>query len=245
MKYLTAGILILAMTAGLAGCWQPEHSYSAEPLFAQVVDADTGKPIAGVAVVAQWEMYQGSITGDGMPCGAANVEEAVTGKDGWFYIPGWGPVRGKCGYMRNGNPRTFLFKPGYEYAYVPGGDSLNVVQLIAVARVLWNGTTIKMQKFPNLDLRAHGRGSYADNFDVLNSELDMFVVDMPAECNWKKIPYMLKLIIAQTKAFIAAGNTEFNGSISLTLSRPDQDKFMRRLAPHCGSPKAFVGRLAQ
>lgn len=244
MKYLTASILILAMAAGLAGCWQPEHSYSAEPLFAQVVDADTGKPIAGVAVVAQWEMYQGSITGDGMPCGAANVEEAVTGKDGWFYISGWGPVRGKCGYMRNMNPFTYLFKPGYAYGYLPGGDSLNVVQLISVARVLWNGTTIKMQKFPNLDLRAHGRGSYIDNFRILNSELETFVVEMPAECNWKKIPHMLRAIIAQRKDFDSADNHNVN-SIDLMLTENDQDELMQKVAPQCGSPKAFVQRLEQ
>lgn len=232
----------LAIT--LYGCAPEHHVYSAEPVYARVVDADTGEPLEGVAVVAYWELYQGSITGDGMPCGAANVEEAVTDKDGWFHIPGWGPVKGRCGMMRNMNPFVYLFKSGYAYVRKGGGVGLNTNKLVSVAQVDWNGQTIKLKKFKNLDLGTYGLNSYADNFGDFNSEISTFIVNMPGQCNWKKIPHMLHAIIVQRKSFDSANNHHFD-SIDLMLTRNDQDKFMQKFAPQCGSPRIFVDGLEQ
>ncbi len=237
----TSGFLLATV---LYGCAPEQHVYSAEPVYAQVVDADTGKPLEGVAVVAYWELYQGSITGDGMPCGAANVEEAVTDKDGWFHIPGWGPIKGACGNMRNMNPFVYLFKSGYAYVRKGGGVGLNTNKLVSVAQVDWNGQTIKLKKFLNLDLRATGIGSYAVNFDEFNYEIANFIVNIPSQCNWKKIPNSLRVIIDQRKAFDSVNNHNAY-SIDLMLTRNDQDSMMRKLAPHCGSPKRYVEELEQ
>ena len=246
MKLNTIALLLFAVPALASfGCQQPQRTYSADPVYARVVDADTGKPIQGVAVVAYWELYQGSITGDGMPCGAVNVAEAVTGKDGWFRIPGWGPVKGACGRMRNGNPLVYFFKPGYKYLRESSGVGLDYTKEVSVAQVWWNGHTIKLHEFPNLDLHAYGLGSYAADFGGFNSELAMFVVNRPGECNWRKIPSMLREIITQRKAFTAVGNYNFAGSIDLTLMDDAQNKLMQKIAPQCGSPRKFVEGLAK
>src|SRR5574340_764993 len=141
-------LLVILSLIGLAlsGCMSDHVTVSADPVYARVVDADTGKPLLGVAVVAYWELYKGGIAGGG-PCAAANVEEAVTDENGRFRLPGWGPITGPCGVMRNGNPLLYFFKPGYETLYMSGGVGLDATRLVSVARVNWNGKKLKMQKF--------------------------------------------------------------------------------------------------
>lgn len=232
------GVLLFLLSA-IYACTQEQHVYSADQVYARIVDGDTGKPLSGVVVVAYWELYQGSITGDGMPCGAANVEETVTDNDGKFRLPGWGPVKGTCGQMRNDNPFVYFFKPGYKFKRVAGGIGFDATKSVSVAQVDWNGKTFELHKPNNSDLHIFAPGSYADNFDSLNRELGMFIVNMPRECNWKKIPNMLRAIIAQTDEFEAAGNHDFE-SISTVLMQNSQDELMRKLAPQCGSPTSFI-----
>ncbi|MGI0081120.1 MAG: hypothetical protein ACRECH_16035, partial [Nitrososphaerales archaeon] len=115
---------------------------------------------------------------------------------------------------------------------------------VSVAQVDWNGQTIKLYKYPNLNLHAYGLGSYAANFDSFNSEISMFVVNMPKQCNWMKIPNMLRAIILQRKSFHSENNDHFY-SIDMMLTRDKQDIFMKKLAPRCGSPKIYVEGLEQ
>src|SRR5579859_2167329 len=138
--YLTAVLLMPC----LGGC----ASLSGEAVAAQVVDADTGQPLAGVNVVAHWELHRGSLGGDALPCGAANVEEAVTDQNGRFRIPGWGPVRSSCDLLEM-DPVLIFFKSGYSFQGltngVLGGDPPTV------SRSDWDGKIIKLKKYPNLE----------------------------------------------------------------------------------------------
>ncbi|HEX6550206.1 MAG TPA: hypothetical protein VF117_05980, partial [Gammaproteobacteria bacterium] len=96
MKHVALFLITVLLTPSfLVACGQ-DTVLSADPIDATLVDADTGKPLAGVPVVAYWALKSGSLTGDSLPCGAAGVEEAVTDKDGKFHIPGWGPIKGPC-----------------------------------------------------------------------------------------------------------------------------------------------------
>ncbi len=238
MKRISRAAICWVFTAvTLSGCAQEQHVYSADPVYARVVDAGTGKPLEGVAVVAYWELYRGSLTGDGMPCAAANVQETVTDKEGWFHIPGWGPVKGACGVMRNMNPFVYLFKPGYGYLRKAGGIGLNSSKPVSVAQVDWNGQAIKLSKFSNLDLSDSGLGSYENNFSLLNGNLGMFVIYMPAQCNWKKIPNMLRAIAFQENEFTHTLGYPI-GSVMSRLN--SNDKYFQKIAPKCGSPKQFI-----
>lgn len=223
----------------LAGCTPIHVTVSADPVYARVVDADTGKPIQGVAVVAYWELYQGGIAGGG-PCVAINVEEAVTDQNGRFRLPAWGPIRGSCGVMRNMNPMTYFFKPGYKYLYMPGGIGLDVTRLVSVAQVDWNGKKLEMQKFQNPDLHVQTPGGYIDNFDELNLGLRNSIVNMPAACNWRKIPVMLRYIEIEGQRISKAVGYPYD---SIVWDLVDNDRWYQKVAPQCGSPKVFLDNL--
>lgn len=224
--------MVFLLPLALVGCGST-YTYSAESVDAVVVDNDSGQPLAGVNVVAYWELHGGGLTGDSLPCGAAGVEEAVTDKDGKFHIPGWGPLKGDCS-LRDGFPFLFLFKSGYAYQRLANGMASG--KPVLVSRSDWNGATIKLKEYPDLDLAKHGLDSYSADFDGLNGELESFIVDMPAQCNWKRIPNMLRAIMAQQRQFNAAGNNL--GSIASTLV--DTDKSLLKNAPDCGSPRQYV-----
>lgn len=248
-RKLSVAVLILAVIV-LVVLWgrtpnAPKPSaptYSAEPIYAQVEDAGTGKPLAGVVVVAYWALYDGNPNGGAYrPCGAANVEEAVTGEDGRFRLPGWGPWTGGCGAMYSGEPSVYFFKPGYLYQTKFGHleqDSNMQFLVSTLAKVGWNGQTILLEKYPHGDLRADGEFSNAQNFYELNFRLREFAVDMPGECNWKKVPDMLRALIVQRRAFNAAGN--YLDAMDIDLTNDNQSKYMHRFAPQCGYPRDFV-----
>jgi hypothetical protein len=92
--------------------------YSAEPITALVVDADTQEPIEGVVVVAAW-VLEGGLEGGNFK-GVMTVMETVTDQSGAFHFAGWGP-KSKPSYIRwvgdarlkSYAPTIFLFKSGY------------------------------------------------------------------------------------------------------------------------------------
>lgn len=225
----------------LIACSSGHPTVSGAPVYARVVDADTGKPIQGVAVVAYWELYQGGIAGGG-PCAAANVEEAVTDENGRFWLPGWGPITGSCGVMRNGNPMLYFFKPGYKTLYKSGGVGLDATRLVTVAQVDWNGKKLKMHKFRNPDLHVQTQGSYIDNFSMLNIDLQFSILKMPAQCNWKKIPVMLRYIELDGQRISNAIGYPYNSVVWYLINN---DKWYQQVAPQCGSPKTFLEGLGK
>ncbi len=80
------------------------------PFRGQVVDVETGQPIAGVVVLAVWwELYGIAFIGERF----YEAREAVTGADGRFEIP-----RLSEGALSVQPPRFHLFAPGY----VPHAD---------------------------------------------------------------------------------------------------------------------------
>ena len=238
LKKSIAGFSILNLSAALlciASCSGCATVLNADATDSQVVDADTGQPIEGAVVVAYWEMHRGSLAGDGLPCGAANVEEAVTDKDGQFHLPGWGPVRSSCDGMRSFDPIMFVFKSGYSYVRT-GNRADDPTAIISSTQSNHIPKPIKLKKFPYLDLTKVGIRTYASDFGSLNIDLSDFIVLYPTECNWKKIPNTLRALYTEQKRFNAAGNPL--GSITDELITTDQS--MQQHAPKCGSPKAFI-----
>lgn len=233
MKRYLLHVIALCLLANLGGC----ATFSAEPIAAQVVDADTGEPIEGVVVVAHWELHGGSFTGDALPCGVAGVEEAVTDQEGRFQLPGFGPIRVSCD-VQIWNPMLIFFKPGYEPYAVnnsAGAATTNPLETVSVSRSDWDGKVITLAKNRDMDLRKE-TSSYALDFGGLNTLWLSFVVNYPGGCYWKQIPNMLRAVMAQENVFHEAGNNL--GSIASTLIAND-DHF-QKIAPQCGSPKAFI-----
>lgn len=94
----------------------PVAAKAAGPWKAQLVDAETGKPLEGVVALAVWTKC-GFITMDG--CGEYyDSEEVVTGSDGRFAIQArWSLLRTIEG------PEFKIFKPGYgQWQFQGSGD---------------------------------------------------------------------------------------------------------------------------
>ena len=227
--------ILLSLALGLTGC--AVVPLSAESIDSQVVDADTGAPIEGANVVAYWQIDSGSLTGDGLSCGAANVEEDVTDKDGKFHIPGWGPSLPGCGAMTDGEPMIYVFKPGYRYGRYSNG--LGSTSIAFRTYDHWQHRQMKLQAFANPDMRDQSPNGVFRDFNRLENDLGSFVSDMPSQCNWKKVPHMLHTAALQEKAFNDAG-IKYVGTIGL-IEINDQSYLEQ--APRCGSPKAFIDGL--
>lgn len=227
---LAAAMLYLLQGCSLVGA----STLSADPIDSQVVDAETGKPIQGAVVVAYWELHPGSLGGDALPCAAANVEEAVTDKDGKFHLPGWGPIKGFCGGMRQGNPLLFVFKSGYGYGRFSNG--WGGVEILTVTHNEWANRQMTLKRFPNINYHLIGPNTYYLNFDLLNIDLG-FVTNFPSQCNWRKIPNMLRVLELERQKFSEAVGYPVDGVTGQLIY---QDKWFEKVAPKCGSPKAFI-----
>jgi hypothetical protein len=137
----------LGLTPGLETASAQEWSpvYSAKEIRATVVDKETGRALEGVVVVAQWVLFV-SGPGDGWHGPRLYVTEAVTDKEGKFYIPGWGP-KPNPGYPSTGltdrDPVLSLFKPRYWPLTLPNADARND----AVRHSRWDGKIIELEKY--------------------------------------------------------------------------------------------------
>lgn len=228
-------VLAVAMLFVFQSCSLVSAStLSADPIDSQVVDADTGKPIHGVIVVAYWELHQGSLGGDALPCAAANVEEAVTDKDGKFHVPGWGPIKGHCGYMRGGDPLMFIFKPGYYYNQNP--NTPYGTDIVTVTHNGWKGRQMKLKKFPDVSYSDMSPTAYIWNVSQFNIALS-FITDFPTQCNWRRVPNTLRTLELEGEKFRKALGYPVG---VITGQLITNDKWFEKVAPQCGSPKVFL-----
>lgn len=173
--------------------------YSAAPIEAWVVDAETGKPLEGVIVTANWQL-KGGLEG-GNEIGQMMVMEAVTDKNGRFFIPAWGPKKNNTeGHIKDEAPRLLLFKSGYSYLRL-FNDTAVTARPGPSLKSDWNGKAIKMEKFKGpLD-------EYAQNIYELSSNVDS-VIDISKgvqDCYWKQIPLMLVALNNMSLSFEVQG----------------------------------------
>jgi hypothetical protein len=137
-----------------------------------IVDADSGKPLPNVHVLAEWLMIGGS----GRTNGPVMVLDAVSGVDGVVRFPAWGPVDGSVlGLDVGQDPVITFFKTGYralaiDNRYVPPGDQPRA----RVRRAGQDGQTYELRVFRGspddwlreLDRVAHGVASRPDSLTL-------------------------------------------------------------------------------
>ncbi len=120
--------------------------YSAKPISGTVVDGETGRPLEGVIVLAQWVLVGDS---------RIHVAEVVTDASGRYFIPGWGPKARPpfaplTGYS---DPELMYFKPSYAplFLYNRVLDNFDWVRTSD-----WDGKTIELKKFDGpMETRMH------------------------------------------------------------------------------------------
>jgi hypothetical protein len=120
---IIATLLLLLLIVGCHLLAGPLY-YRAPAMTATVIDEETGKPLEGVVAVQQWVLHLWPGLGFEY---AIDAVEAVTGPDGAFHFPAWGPrLRPPFKVLTYQDPMILLMKPGYyvwqkdnHQAYVP------------------------------------------------------------------------------------------------------------------------------
>lgn len=214
---------VLACLAALPACATPLR-YSAEPIEATVIDAETKQPLEGVVVTANWQLEEGTFGGN-VQAGQLMVMEAVTDKDGKFRFPGWGPTTVWRGHLVNDDPQLLLFKSGYEHERLFNDIRWSAYRehvLKPVRRSDWSGKAIALKPF---------RGSleeYARHLSFLHTSINSILYR--DKCAWKKIPRMVVALDEQKKFF--RDNNILSSLYSIEqLSNKE-----------CGSPAEFFER---
>lgn len=231
-KVLSAFVAVLVVLFILVA-WP--SVYWAYPIEATVVDKDTGTPLAGVVVVANWEISGGLNFPESAPVGELMVMEAVTDKAGRFHFPGWGP---KLIFFHNrldgAAPQLFLFKPNYDLKVVNNQWFHAEIVMSAESKSVWDGRRIDLDRF---------RGSaeqYAQRFSAVISSALGFIQEFPEECIWKKVPRVLSAVLEERRILREQGVRNFS---SLDDQLKDNSGWYMHRNPLCGSPKKFLQEL--
>jgi hypothetical protein len=142
-RWTIVGLVILVLVlVGFSTCvWAPPV-YWGEAIRGHVVDAETGEPLEGVVIVADWKLLAGGY-GHGGHLDSLVVQETLTDKNGEFAFPQWGPKLRPSFTMLDKAPWLILFKSGFEHAALWNEQSSNGF----VRRSDWDGHTVKLRRF--------------------------------------------------------------------------------------------------
>jgi hypothetical protein len=132
----------LVLTLALSGYVLAPPLYWAEAIHARVTDAETGAPVEGAVVVADWKLYGGGI-GHGGHRESLFVEETATDGNGEFTFGKWGPKRRPAHAVLDTAPWLVIFKAGYHHRFLPNAADSNE----SVRRSDWDGQTVPLRPF--------------------------------------------------------------------------------------------------
>lgn len=222
--------LLLAALSSLTACATDyPATYSAQPIQAKVIDAETRQPLAGVIVTANWKLTSGN-AGGSTPVGQMMVLETATDKDGVFRFPAWGPLKRKAGFLLIDDPQLLLFKSGYDYRRLNNyrdGVPLKGRWRAPVRTSQWGGKTIEMKRF-------RGTGEeYAEQVYQLDSNLDF--ARYGSDCEWKKIPHMLVAVHRASDRLDSQGVRLKGSQIGVRIRKVTDVGNQKK----CGSPEEF------
>ena len=116
MTLLFKVLLVTSLAVAMHACADPY--YTAAPIEAWVVDAETGAPIEGAVVTANWQLVAFGFDTGGRKAGQLEVMETVTDKNGRFYFPGFTKMNLSGNALREEDPQILIFKSGYRYMRV-------------------------------------------------------------------------------------------------------------------------------
>ncbi|MDD3516991.1 MAG: hypothetical protein PHQ14_01485 [Chromatiales bacterium] len=143
LRGLGWGVVILVVVTAIA------NLRMAPSTEGWVIDARSGEPLADVVVVAYWGMER-AWAWSVAPAGTLAVFEVVTGEDGHYRVPGWGPRWATYGIRESSDPLIILFKSGYEPVILDNmtatGRGYNRPGAMYLPS-MWDGKTVEMARF--------------------------------------------------------------------------------------------------
>lgn len=178
MKKLSCGFLFLL----LAACFLLTTCHMAESIDASVIDAESGQPVEGMLVIADWQAV-GRMT-NGNNEGQIMVMETMTDKKGHVAFPSWGPKIAWMGSVNTKRARLLLFKSGYQ-PLVLSNEVKTRYGYSPIFQSEWNGKAIKVHA-ANADPVIR-----IQDFDLFNVDLRSIVREA-SMCPWTKIPNTLR-----------------------------------------------------
>lgn len=194
-RNLLFALQLLCALFTLSACATP-LTYSAKEIRSQIVDAETGQPIEGAIVVAQWVL---SHVGSGGYGTRLHVYETTTDKKGSYLIPAWGPTpHPPLTDLMYRDPQILIFKSGYE----PESLENSKTQTDSVRVSEWDGRVIKLKK---------PRGSLEDYAQRLES----MSIGLPSDGKkWRAFPRMILALDAENRRLLSLGlNKKYRTSV--------------------------------
>jgi hypothetical protein len=165
----------------LAGCGSPV--YVAAPTYGKVVDAETGEPIAGAIVIANWQLVAGSFDGPRQR-GQLEVKETVTDRDGRFRMSGFIRLNPRLHELRDDDPQVLIFKPGYQYKRIT--SDYIMAGTLTPGPFRWaavNGETVSLKRLEPSYFGADGAPVFYSGLSIWLDPLVTYAED----CEWEKI----------------------------------------------------------
>jgi hypothetical protein len=182
IRYVLIGVILL-----LQACASP--IYYARQVHGQVVDDETGKPLEGVIVLAEWILFRKGL-GEGWTDQRLRVFETVTDKNGNYVISGSPMIRlspfTELHHPRD--PEISFFKKGYTVLSV---DNFSFSQNSVIRGSMWNGKVLRLKHFNgSKERRAHSL-SVLFNFDGYRE--------------WRHVPILLQAMFEEKKRLVSEG----------------------------------------
>lgn len=167
-------------------------SYSAQPISAVVIDAESRQPLEGVNALIVWQLQNSD--GGGGPFWI--FEEAVTDNQGRVNFPGWGPKAVPWGLgdrawrLGPDQPAIYLFKSGY-----PFGEMSNPWESWMLGNRAWTGDVIRSSVWNNktIELRR-----FVGTEEQYLNRLSIVAGGLPLqECRWAKFPRFTAALVVE------------------------------------------------
>lgn len=219
LRFLQYIFVVLAVLL-LQSC---TNSYSAKPIEAWVIDAETKQPMEGVNVVAVWLLEYG-LEGGGST--AMTIMETVTDKNGRFYFSAWGPKDipknlPSEARLKDLDPMLQFFKSGYSGQQLFNKRDIGSMwgHGASLRSSEWDGKKVEMA-------RLHGAvHTYGFNLP------DFYYIEFGKYCEWKYIPKMIVAVSKEQKRFTEQQIHFYGLDFTKLKLLPNQDM--------CGSAESF------
>src|SRR6266581_6208867 len=183
MRGLFSNVVLIATLVPLQACAQ--LTYSAKEIHGKIVDANTGQPLEGVNIVAQWKIDRMWVGDDKA---LLHVTEAVTDKDGNYSFPAWGPIMlpPRTDFGEGRDPLLSIFKSGHDVEFLDNGTISDTrYRLTPLGDFKWNGKTIKLKRWVG------GLEEYGRKVEFLANELPSYTAQWRDNKEWRHFPKML------------------------------------------------------
>lgn len=217
--------IVLGLELLLTGCSAARPlTYRAAAIQGRIVDAETGQPVEGAAVVAVWEIDV--IKGNPFVALVERSErlhilEAVTDATGAYTIPAWGPtLLSPRAQVSRYEPQLYIFKRGYHTKRL---NNHELGRAHAVPESIWDGKVIELER-PQGPLRDQ-LGSIRRAYMRLSPEIE----SEPSK-DWRNYPRATLEAYAEARRLQALGVAPWLGLGVVDIERLDKAdrEFLRR-----------------